>query len=433
MSLRLRLSIIISMLFLTCMLLGVSFLVTTAKTRIANEVASSASLTYQLLDALLPDGVSSANDPDHLLLLQRISALEEARHMDISISNRRVSANTKIPEKDIAAPAWFVALVATETLVFNKDLNNTAGDVITIRTNAADEIAEVWAETRIFLVLLLLVLLALNSILFLIVGHWFTPVTTILHSLEEVELGKFGASLPSRALPELKIIADRIHHLSLVLRASREENDKLARRSLSIQEEERKHLAQELHDEMGQSISAIKAIAFSIAERNSEDAMSREGATRIGKISNNVRDHIRSMMHRLRPLVLDELGLVPALEHMVDEWNRNHSNIFCSLRTAGSFVTLNDEQHIHLYRIVQEALTNVAAHSRATTVEVRLEAAEQIQLLVKDNGCGFNKALTINGMGLSGMQERVTALLGTLRLDTAPDQGVTIHLVFPRN
>src|SRR5690606_17634846 len=117
-----------------------------------------------------------------------------------------------------------------------------------------------------------------------------------------------------------------------------------ARRSLSIQEAERKHLAQELHDEMGQSISAIKAIAFSIAERNSEDAMSREGATRIGTISNHVRDHIRSMMHRLRPVVLDELGLIPALEHMVDEWNRNHSNMFCSLRTSGSFNTLSNEQ-----------------------------------------------------------------------------------------
>lgn len=438
MSLRIRLSLIISLLFVCSMLLGVSFLVLSARQRVANEVLATATLTFQLLDSLLPAGSSS--DRDHEALLAQLSALDGARHMEISIAR----SQSERPVADIylqpprpaaqpqapAAPAWFVSLVRGEDLVFSRPLGNSLGDVITVRTQQADEIVEVWQETRVFLVLLGLVLLTLNGILYLIIGRWFAPVRTILDSLADVERGGSGQPLHRGALPELQVIADRVQSLGSVLHQSREDNERLMRRSLVIQEEERRHLAQELHDEMGQSISAIKAIAFSIAERNREDTMSREGATRIGGIANNVRDHIRSMMQRLRPAVLDELGLVPALEHMVDEWNRDHANLFCSLRCSGDCTQLNSEQQIHLYRIVQEALTNVAAHSQAAQVDVSLDVGTVASLGIRDDGCGFDPATAPRGMGLSGMQERVKALRGQWQLDTAPGAGVTIRVEF---
>lgn len=437
MSLRIRLSLIISLLFVCSMLLGVSFLVLSARQRVANEVLATATLTFQLLDALLPAG----SDRDHEALLSQLSALDGARHMEISIARsqaERPVANIylqplrpELPAEAPPAPGWFVSMVRGEDLIFSRPLGNSLGDVITVRTQQADEIAEVWQETRIFLVLLGIVLLALNGILYLIIGRWFAPVRTILDSLADVEQGGSGQALARGALPELEIIADRVQRLGSVLCQSREDNEQLTRRSLGIQEEERRHLAQELHDEMGQSISAIKAIAFSIAERNREDTMSREGATRIGSIANNVRDHIRSMMRRLRPAVLDELGLVPALEHMVDEWNRDHANLFCSLRCSGDCTRLNSEQQIHLYRIVQEALTNVAAHSQATQVDISLEVGSRVALLMRDDGQGFDPATAARGMGLSGMQERVQALGGHWQLDTAQGAGVTIRADFP--
>jgi two-component system sensor histidine kinase UhpB len=360
-----------------------------------------------------------------------LRTLEDARHLEISISGANSTAYPPAQIRSIAAPRWFVRLVEGVPLEFHKPLNNATGDVITIRTNPGDEIAEVWQETRVFLLMLLVVLLTLNGILYLIIGRWFQPVTTILDNLGQVEHGGFSGTLPANALPELRVIDDRIKRLSAVLAASRKDNELLTSRSLLIQEEERRHLAQELHDEMGQSISAIKAIAFSIAQRSSDDSMSREGATRIGSISNHVRDHIRSMMHRLRPVVLDELGLIPALEHMVDEWNRNHSNSFCSLRASGDGSRLSSEQQIHLYRIVQEALTNAAAHSGAESVEVSVECSDPVRLQVRDTGKGFLAAAITPGMGLSGMQERVKALRGEWALDTQPEAGVTIRVVFP--
>lgn len=443
MSLRIRLSLIISLLFVCSMLLGVSFLVLSARQRVANEVLATATLTFQLLDALLPaSGSTNANsDAEREALLQKLAALEGARHMEISIARSQaalpVTGIYLQPDRPAtaattpAAPRWFVRLVQGEDLVFSRPLGNRLGDVITVRTQQADEIVEVWQETRVFLVLLGAVLLVLNGILYLIIGRWFAPVRVILDSLAAVEHGHSTRPLPAQALPELQVISDRVASLGAVLRQSRDDNARLMRQSLSIQEEERRHMAQELHDEMGQSISAIKAIAFSIAERNPQDTMGREGAQRIGTIANNVRDHIRSMMQRLRPGVLDELGLLPALEHMVDEWNRDHANQFCSLRSSGDASRLSSEQQIHLYRIVQEALTNVAAHSGAAQVEVTLElGAQQLLLCIRDDGCGFDATAVRRGMGLSGMQERVRALGGSWQLDTAPGAGVTIQVIF---
>lgn len=430
MSLRIRLTLIISLLFLCSMLLGVTFLMLSARQRVANEVQATATLTFQLLDALLPDNTEHEDEA----LLAQLVAMDGFRHMEIRINQAGEAQPAPAHAEEVealSAPAWFARLVRGEDLVFTRPLGNRQGDSITVRTRQSDEIAEVWEETRVFLVLLGLVLLTLNGILYLTIGRWFAPVRTILDSLADVEQGGSGSALSSGALPELQVIANRVRGLGSVLRQSRADNEQLTRRSLSIQEEERRHLAQELHDEMGQSISAIKAIAFSIAERSSDDAMSREGATRIGSIANNVRDHIRSMMQRLRPAVLDELGLQVALEVMVDEWNRNHTSCFCSLRVAGDATPLDAEQQIHLYRIVQEALTNVAAHSGAEQVEVTLHCSHHTSLEIRDNGRGFPPGSVHLGMGLGGMQERVAAMGGSWRLDTAPGEGVTIRVHIP--
>lgn len=427
MTLRIRLSLIISLLFLAGMLLGLSFLIISAKQRVVDEVSSAATLTYQLLDTLLPAAGASGTRESNQELLRMLAAIEDVRHVDISVPG--MAEQEQAPADEIAAPGWFVDLVLSDPVVYRLPLSE-AGGSITLRTNPADEIAEAWRDTRGFMLLLLVVLLVLNGLLYYILGRWLSPVSAILQNLDEVEQGYFTNPLRQRDLPELKVIADKIDSLSRAIRGSREENEKLMRRSLSIQEEERRNLARELHDEMGQSISAIKAIAFSIAERNTDDAMSREGATRIGSISNHVRDHIRSMMHRLRPLVLDELGLVPALEHMADEWNRNHASTFCSFRAGGDFSRLDSEQQIHLYRIVQEALTNVAAHAGANNVAIALDADTDIRLEISDDGRGFDPRQVSPGMGLSGMQERVRALRGTWSLD-AGTQGVSISIRFP--
>src|SRR5690606_18579990 len=288
---------------------------------------------------------------------------------------------------------------------------------IVIRTNPADEVDEVWLETRNFMLVLVLVLLVVNGLLYFTLGRWLAPVNAIVAGLEDAEHGNFSGHIPQASLPELKAIAEKLNQLTTVLRTSKQENDRLTRKALQIQENERRHLARELHDEMGQSISAIKAIAFSIAQRMRDvDAMSAEGADRIGDISSDVSGHVRSMMSRLRPAILDEMGLVPALQVMVDEWNHNHRETFCSLRVSGSFDGLDGEQQISLYRIIQEALTNVARHAAAERVDVMLSADGIYRLVIADNGQGYDATVIQQGMGLTGIRERCQALNGNFAI-----------------
>src|SRR5690606_231827 len=140
----------------------------------------------------------------------------------------------------------------------------------------------------------------------------------------------------------------------------------------------------------GQSVSAIKAIAVGIRQRGRDDAQIVEGARRIEEASGAIYSSVKGMIGRLRPAVLDELGLVPALQQMADDWNAHHDDAFCRLRIDGEFDDLQEEQQINVYRIVQEALTNIARHSRADSVEIILSGREVVSLMINDNGVGYD-------------------------------------------
>jgi two-component system sensor histidine kinase UhpB len=431
MSLRVRLSLIVSLLFVTGMLLGLTFLISNARQRVAEEVDAAAVLTSQLLESLFTDaGIAR----DQARLLERLRSIDQARHLDIYIEVEGTEPVER-PETVVVteAPAWFVSLVQAPPQRYAVTLGGKDGERLLIRTNPADEIDEVWFETRNFFIVLSLVLLVLNALLYVTIGRWLAPVGAIIAALDEAEHGNFGGPIPPASLPEMKAIAEKINRLTTVLRKSKDENDRLTQMALVIRENERRHLARELHDQLGQSISAIKAIAFSIAQRlRGVDDMSAEAATRISTISNEVSGQVRSMMGRLRPALLDELGLVAALQSMVDEWNRVHRETFCSFRASNAaFDTLDPDARINVYRIVQEALTNVARHAQAERIDVTLTADDGLyELVIADNGRGYEAATTSQGMGLSGIRERCQALKGTLNLVTAPGAGVRIELIF---
>lgn len=449
MTLRVRLSLIVSMLFLAGMLLGLSFLISNARQRVVDEVDAAASLTYQLLNLML-----QRDEGDHAPLIEQLQSIDDVRHLDIRIiaSDRDTpvaranstegpattvagSAEAPPPQTETAAvPAWFAWLVQTRPLDYRIPLDESGTAAILIRANPADEIAEVWMETRGFLIVLLLVLLILNGFLYFTLGRWLAPVSAIVTGLVDAEHGNFSGHIPQASLPEMKLIAGKLNQLTAVLRDSKADNERLTRRSLLIQEDERKHMARELHDELGQSISAIKAIAYSISQRTAGlDQMSAEGAARICGISNHISGHVRSMMSRLRPPVLDELGLVSALQVMIDAWNRDHSDTFgsfCSFRSAGDWSGLDADLQISIYRIIQEALTNVARHASAERVDVVLTEAGSISIV--DNGCGYDQDRVKSGMGLTGIRERCQAHGAEFRLVTGVGKGVSITIRFPQ-
>jgi signal transduction histidine kinase len=174
-------------------------------------------------------------------------------------------------------------------------------------------------------------------------------------------------------------------------------------------------------------------VAVSIEQRAAgADPAIATSARTIAEVSNGVYATVRGMMHRLRPVVLDELGLTPALEQLIDDWNGRHVDTFCAFAAEGDCAGLDDAVEISVYRIVQEALTNVARHAQAQRVEIALaHRGESLALRIRDDGCGFDPASAPRGLGLLGMQERVAALGGGFDLRSRPGAGVTIDIRIP--
>ena len=212
------------------------------------------------------------------------------------------------------------------------------------------------------------------------------------------------------------------------------ENRRLSQKYLLAQEDERRNLARELHDELGQCLNAIKLDATAI--RNHPGAPSREivdGAQAIIDVSSRVYDVTRGLMERLRPVALDELGLADALSHLVSEWQRRNPGVGCSLEFQGRLEGLGEQINMSLYRVVQECLTNVTRHARASAVEVRVEGAPgELSVRIRDDGAGMPAATGRRaGLGLVGLRERVEALGGRFEVAERSPHGVEIHASIP--
>jgi two-component system sensor histidine kinase TtrS len=225
-------------------------------------------------------------------------------------------------------------------------------------------------------------------------------------------------------------------------RALLQENRSLIRKSLAVQESERRHLARELHDELGQCITAIQADVAIIRERSVTcDNRVVTSARAIQDVSARIYEVVHSMMHRLRPPMLDDLGLVETLRGEVAAWQGRQPETECVLTIGSGLDQLGEQLNMTLYRIVQECLTNVAKHAGACRAAVELHrvaappaenAPGMVRLVVRDDGRGFEPAQRCgSGLGLIGMRERVEGLDGTCRVVSAPGAGTTVTVELP--
>jgi len=212
---------------------------------------------------------------------------------------------------------------------------------------------------------------------------------------------------------------------------ARQELQELSARLLSAQEEERRSISRELHDEVGQSLSALLMEAGNAAARVSPDSTEvRRHVESIKRLAEASVQVIRNMSLLLRPSMLDDLGLVPALEWQAREVFKR-TGLRVQVTADENASELPDEHKTCIYRVVQEALHNCARHAQArnVTVEVHRQPS-QIVLTVEDDGHGFD-AGRVRGLGLVGMEERVHHLGGALRVKSRPGAGTSIAVMLP--
>jgi signal transduction histidine kinase len=218
------------------------------------------------------------------------------------------------------------------------------------------------------------------------------------------------------------------------LESSREQLRSFAAYLESVREEERAKIAREIHDELGQALTALRIDVSRLASRPPEDHadMLRRAGDMLGIVDATIQS-VRRISTELRPGILDDLGLVAAIEWQAQEFE-SRTGILCQLTVTGMDFDLDRALGTTLFRIVQEALTNVARHAAATRVQVSLDGAgDRLCLAIRDNGRGMSDAALADrrSLGIMGMRERVRLRGGTLTIASPPGRGTTIAVEIP--
>jgi two-component system, NarL family, sensor histidine kinase UhpB len=432
MSLRYQINIRIFFLSLSVLLLGGTIVVWQARSAVNQEVNSSIQLAVKLIQfGFTHTSVNQQNAGDWL---PQLNALKEIRHLSVQLSvpsGQTLSFSQPTSHFDHTKPPhWFIRLVQGEPIKTQQPIMLTDGKqlLLNIEADPLDEISEVWQENIAFFssfaLLMVLSFFAVN----LVFNKTLNSISTIVDTLNVIATGQYQQKLPNFAIAEYDSIAKAINQLADKLNTVQQENRTLTQHSLEIQEDERRRLAQELHDELGQSLTAIKVMAGTAARPNANLQQSTDA---IMHTCDHLISVVRSMMHQLHPLVLTELGLKASLEDLVQHWTLRHPELSINLQCADEVDSLAANSAIQLFRVIQECLTNMVRHANASRAEIRLAiSADSLQLTVSDNGQGCSNDEK-TGFGLRGMKERINSLSGELSLHSQAGQGMTILARIP--
>jgi len=274
----------------------------------------------------------------------------------------------------------------------------------------------------IVLIVGLMVMLVANAVL-LRVG--LAPLERVTHRMATVDLLRPGQRLPVTGHGG---VPDLVRAFNDMLDRLENERATSSARALSAQEGERQRIARELHDEVGQSMTAVLLELKRVADR-SQDPRVRTDLQQAQETTRSSLDDVRRLARRLRPGVLEDLGLISALTTLATDLS-THTGLAVHRHFDSDLPPLDQQTELVLYRVAQESLTNVARHAEATEVTLRLSRADDtVQLVICDDGRGIG--LAQEGAGMRGMRERALLLGATLDIETGPRGGVQVSLSAP--
>ena len=450
MSLRFRLNLLITLLSLAFILVVGSILVNDTRVSIRERVEAASRVTVQLLDTVI---VSSALNPElgptHLVMQSFLASLGYVRSSHIELydfeGHPLYSSPASTFKSDVVPPQWFIKLV--EPKVETVERRFRYGTLV-ISSSAAGSIREAWSGFRQLMWVGLAFFVLLNSLVYLLLSHSLRPINRILAAINSIERGDLTTRLPELALPEFDRIGHSLNRMAESLTAERqlEENRQLTFLIQKHIEDERRSLARELHDELGQYVTAIKTFAVGIANKaksNSATAGMPEIASSaqvIVSAANQIYDGMHNIVRQLRPGALDNLGLAETLKDAVSNYQAQYPNVDIQLHLSenlesGNLETIGETVSINLYRIVQESLNNAFKYAQATEITIGLTKSDNGELLltIQDNGIGMDVESVdqTTHFGLLGMRERAQSLNGTFNIISAPTKGTVINITVP--
>ena len=341
---------------------------------------------------------------------------------------------------EIAAPESFAALYRAffhpgEPISMPLLVEGRTQGVAIATVDPATQIGQSWREASRLLSIMAFALAGLCLAVYAALARALRPTHVIHAGLRQLAANNLSTRLPSFDLAELSAISDVFNTLAQKLEATLAERNNLTRKLIAVQDEERRHLARELHDEFGQSLTAIAAQAASAAHTAERECPPLfEECRGISRTTAGMMETLRGALVRLRPPDIEELGLTLSLESLVASWNGvEKGRTRFEIAIIGRVDDLPPSVCASLYRIAQEAITNAAKHAQAGHVQLRLDARPgDIVLSVEDDGNAMGGNLAPKaGMGLLGMQERVASLGGTLRFERPAAGGARLVATIP--
>lgn len=451
-SLRLRLNLIVAgvmVLFIAALLWS---RIETTRAGVREEIVAANRVTAQLLERV--SWIVARGGPDAMLGF--LEQLGRVRANDIRLTDDSGTLRYRSPppiyKQGRDAPDWFSALVVPP---LQRQVIRMQGATLTIEADPSRAILDGWDDLQRTAGTALVALLLTGVAVFWAVGHTLRPLGQIVAALGQLGQGDYSTRLPALPGREAALIGEAVNRLAQTVQTNitqqvqaletehrLSQSREWAQRIEARLEAERREIAAELHDELGQSVTAIRALARSLLPRLPDtDPQGREAARLIDQQAAQLYDAMHSMIPRLTPLALGPLGLADALNDLVAALRQRHPDLVLTAELTPPPQPLPGPVALAAYRVAQEAINNAIKHSGGCHITLRLQlatpqsdklCAPHMTLTIDDDGCGLPPpGQRPARFGLTGLRERVLALGGAFEAQARPEGGSRIRAELP--
>ncbi|HWX26898.1 MAG TPA: ATP-binding protein [Steroidobacteraceae bacterium] len=445
MRLRTRLNLVVAALSAAFVMVLIAAEIQSTRASVREEIEAANRVASQLLGRLAA-AYSQAGGPE--LVLQFLQQLGRVRANEVSLQAATGEVLYRSPPATYKAgreaPMWFAHLLAPQPATYTFPLQG--GELLVVQAQPSRAVLDAWDEVTRLSAIAASMFIIVNGLAFWSVKRALAPVPVIANGLERIQQGDLAFRLPPLAGNEAHAIGAAFNRMAqslqdkvLVERKAHDAEARLEERremaSLADQrvEEERRLIAHELHDEFGQSVTAIRSLALAIATQGGVRDPATGGVARlISDEAGRLYDAMHGLIPRLAPLSLDTLGLAATLESLVRDWQRRHPSIALSLRQELP-IELGPSITLAIYRVVQEGLINALRHAQASRVDIAVECdVRRIVATVTDDGVGLPADWARPGhFGLRGMEDRVQQLGGSFNIGSHEGRGVRLSADIP--
>ena len=416
MSLKLRLILIVNFLLFVAIFIGFFSVVFTSKNAVRSEIESS----LKLAEFSIKTGIQK--NPDLYLFQDNLLGLKDLdliRHLSIQLLDRdgNIIDENKNSNTEVHIPMWF-----QNTLdIYSKDLEildfplMQYGDqigAVKVIPNPIYEYDEIWQQFKNGLIIAMIFFVFVNFSIFFLFGKIISPINLLIEGFKNLEQGKYKNNKENFGISELDILRVKLNQLTVKLKKNDKRIHELNQKLISIQEQEKKEISRDLHDEIGQSLAAIQVQAAAIKTSRKSNAQ----ADLIISTTKDLMQQTRNLIKRLSLSIIDDLGIEDALIDLIKNWSRRtpckNINVNVDLPDSKIFKSQLNET---VYRLTQEALTNMSKHSRPKEVVISVQRNENvIHLSFMNNGI-LKRTKKTGGIGILGMRERVKNLSGSFK------------------